>query len=453
MTSPRTQNGRTARQALAWAALVLVGTTAFGIAVSWAVPDSLVDRPQPWEAVVVWLVLAAVPAAALLLWRREAALQRKTALARAERRLSAHAETGDDLLWEMDPSGVLTYFGPNVVDYLGYKPDELVGRHTDVILPPHERDRTARLLATATAGKSGWTEESYAFVTSNGEELGVVSSGVAHVGADGQVLGFTGTVRRVPLPTVDDRAHREKRERVTEVLENHGVRTVFQPIADVATGAIIGAEALSRFPGEPEQGPDVWFADAADVGLSAELELFAVEVALDQATQLPPHLYVSVNLSPATLCSPRLLQLLQRSHWQPARLVVEITEHVSVEDYGELDRCIGQLRDLGLRLAVDDAGAGYASFRHILGLSPDYIKLDRALIDGMDDDPARRALVSAVVTFGREVSAVVVAEGIETPAELRTARLLDVDAAQGYFIGRPAPAGPDWALQLPPGPR
>jgi PAS domain S-box-containing protein len=449
MTYREDRTGRRVPRALAWTALALVGTTAFGIALSWAAPDTIIDRPQPWEAVLVWLVLAAVPAGALWLWRREAAQQRLAALARAERRLSAHAETGDDLLGEMDANGVLTYFGPNVEDYLGYTPRELIGRPTETILPPHERDRATRLIATSAAKKSGWTEEPYAFLTNSGEELDVVSSGVAHVGADGKILGFTGTVRRAEAVRLDDQARREKRERVTEVLDKHAVRTVFQPIADVATGAIIGAEALSRFPGEPKQGPDVWFADAAEVGLSAELELFAIEVALEQARQLPPHLYVSVNLSPATLYSPRLLQLVQRSRWQPARLVVEITEHVSIEDYGPLAQRIDELRSLGLRLAVDDAGAGYASFRHILGLSPDYIKLDRALIDGMDDDPARRALVSAVVTFGREVSAVVVAEGIETPAELRTARLLDVDAAQGYFIGRPAPAGPEWALQPP----
>jgi PAS domain S-box-containing protein len=441
-----TWTNRGLRRAAAWASLILTGMVALGIALSWAVPDQFTERPAPWESVLVWLVLAAVPVWALYLWRREVALQRSAQLERAERRLSAHAETGDDLLWEMDSGGKLSYFGPNVRDYLGYTPEELVGRHTDVILPPWERERTAKLLSTSKSQGSGWTEEPFTFVTKDGQEQRFLSSGVAHVGAKGDVLGFTGTVRLLDPGDDEARALEDKKLRIADVLGRRALRMVFQPIADVATGTIIGAEALARFPDDPTQSPDRWFADAADVGLSTELELLAIEIALEAATGLPPHLYLSVNVSPHTVCTDRLSELLSSSSRRPTELVVEITEHVSVEDYSALERCLERLRALGLRLAVDDAGAGYASFRHILGLSPDYIKLDRALIDGMDGDPARRALVSAVVTFGREVSAAVVAEGIETPGELRTARLLDVDAAQGFLIGRPEAAGPEWAL-------
>jgi PAS domain S-box-containing protein len=435
---------RRLRRALAWAGLVLTGSVAFGTAVSWALPADLAARPKPWESVLVWLVLAAVPVWALWLWRIEIARQRKADLERAHRRLSAHAATGDDLLWEMDPRGVLTHFAPNVEDYLGYTPDELVGRHTDVILAPRERSRAAQLFATGRAQASGWTAQPYTFLTKDGEERRLVSSGVAHIGAEGEVLGFTGTLRPMSTATAQLREHEEKRRRVEDIIRRGELEAVFQPIADVGTGAVLGAEALTRFPTEPGRSPHHVFADAEEVGLGPELELLAIENALDAANQLPPHLYVSVNVSPSTACSGRLPEVLTRASRGTTELVVEITEHVSVEDYEALGSCIQDLRHRGLRLAVDDAGAGYASFRHILGLSPDYIKLDRALIDGMDADPARRALVSAVVTFGREVSAAVVAEGVETPGELRTARMLDVDAAQGYLIGRPAPAGPEW---------
>jgi PAS domain S-box-containing protein len=432
------------RWLLSWAALALVGAVAFSIALSWALPRDLADRPQPWETVLVWLVLAAVPVGAVSLWLREGTRQRAVEHEKASRRLTAMIQTGDDLLFEMDSRGTISYLSPNVADYLGYTPEELIGRHANAFLPRREQERAARLFETSAERRAGWTEEPYAFLTKEGDEIPVSSSGVAHIGPNGEVLGFTGTVRRREGGEPD---LEEKRARVAGVLEQRALRTVFQPIADVASGAVIGAEALTRFTAEPERSPDQWFAEAHEVGRGLDLELLAVEHALAEARWLPPHLYLSVNLSPESVCSDRLTTILADGGWKPTRLVLEITEHVSVEDYRPLKGSIQQLRGLGLRLAVDDAGAGYASFRHILGLSPDYIKLDRALIDGMDADPARRALVSAVVRFGREVDAAVVAEGVETPAELRTARLLDVDAAQGYFIGRPAPAGPDWAVR------
>jgi PAS domain S-box-containing protein len=433
-----------ARRALAWGALLFVGTMALSLAVSWALPATYVERPKPWETVAVWLVLATVPVGAVWLWLRDDARARAVEHEKAARRLSAVLETGDDLLFETDPRGTISYFSSNVGDYLGSSPDELIGRHSDVLLPGRERERAARMFESSATLGTGWSEEPYTFVAKDGTEVPVYSSGIAHVASNGEVLGFTGTIRRRES---GDHELTDRRTRIAAVLERRALRTVFQPIADVATGAVIGAEALSRFPDDLGQTPDRWFADAYEVGLGQELELLAIERALDEARWLPPHLYLSVNLSPSMLCSERLADVLTNRAWKPTRLVLEITEHVSVDDYSALAHAIEEFRVLGLRLAVDDAGAGYASFRHILGLSPDYIKLDRALIDGMDADPARRALVSAVVKFGREVNAAVVAEGIETPAELRTARLLDVDAAQGYFIGRPAPAG-DWA----PGP-
>ena len=405
----------------------------------WALPHSLGIRQPFIETLAAWLMLAAVAVIGVLLRRQH------REMVRAVRRLSAFAETGDDLWWELDPQGVVTFMAPNVEDYLGYAPDEVIGHHSDLILAPPERGRVAALLAASAARGTGWTDQAYRFLARDGTEVPVLSTGVAHVGADGQVKGFTGTVRRADRDPGTERLREKKRRRITDVLERRrALHTVFQPIADVSTGEVIGAEALSRF----EEGPpNRWFADAAEVGLGPQLELFAAEQALREAHHLPPHLYVSINVSPATLCTGRLQALVLAADCAPSRLIVEITEHISVEDYEPLAGCVEDLRKLGLRLAVDDAGAGYASFRHILGLGPDYIKLDRALISGMDTDPARRALVSAVVTFGRDVGAVVVAEGIETPAELRTARLLEVDAAQGFLIGRPAPAGPGWATR------
>ena len=227
----------------------------------------------------------------------------------------------------------------------------------------------------------------------------------------------------------------------------HGdlVIPAFQPIVALADQRMTGVEALSRFtvPDDRRSAQD-WFTDAAAVGLAVDLELHAVQVALRAARDLPAHCYVSVNLCPETLTSPALAELLRRSPVPLPRLVVELTEHSSVEDYETLRCALAPFREQGLRLAVDDAGAGYASFRHILALAADVIKLDRTLISGVDSDPARRSLAAAVVTFAHDMGSTVIAEGIETEAELRALRALGVDSAQGYLLGRPATSRADW---------
>jgi PAS domain S-box-containing protein len=358
----------------------------------------------------------------------------------SQRRLSAAVRTGDELLWEIDADGVLTYLAPSAQDYFGYEPQELVGRHIDVLLPSWERARAAELLRDSARRVAGWTNQRFSFLTRDGRERILLNSGVAHVGPDGQVVGFAGTIRRPGGQDADAQRRERDRSRVGDVIARRALRPVFQPIMDSATGTVVGAEALSRFPDEAERSPDQWFSEAEAAGLGEQLELLAMSTALEAARQLPPDLYVSVNLSPTTLTSAELVGRLLAAPVDPARLVIEITEHASVADYGPLAERIGELRRLGLRIAVDDAGAGFASFRHILELTPDYIKLDRDLVDGIDTDPARRALVGAVVTFARDVGFTVIAEGVERPEELRTLQQLGVASVQGFLLGRPSPA-------------
>ena len=228
----------------------------------------------------------------------------------------------------------------------------------------------------------------------------------------------------------------ERRQRVGAVLDGDGLSIVYQPIVDLASGRVVGAEALSRFSGTPPRPPDVWFADADEVGLGLELELAAIRLALQGIEQLPAGAYLSVNLSPATLLSREFLSLFDSQCME--RVVLELTEHAGIEDYDRLCASLDKLRARGSRLAVDDAGAGFASLRHIVNLRPDIIKLDRALVRDVDSDPARRALASSLLTFGRDIGAVIVAEGIETAEELDTLLALDVQYGQGYHLGRPA---------------
>ncbi|HEV7723103.1 MAG TPA: EAL domain-containing response regulator [Iamia sp.] len=237
---------------------------------------------------------------------------------------------------------------------------------------------------------------------------------------------------------MDDRARTllaAKERRVQELIESGPPPMVFQPISELATGTIAGYEALARFTTEPRRSPDQWFAEAAEVGRGVELELAAVREALAHARRLPADAIVSVNVSPVAACSPDLPALLDTRGGRG--LVLEITEHERVDDYHQLLAALGRLRETGVRLAVDDAGAGFASLQHILTLRPDVIKLDIALTRDIDRDPIKRALASSLVAFSGEIGSRLVAEGIETEAERAVLVDLGVPWGQGFHLGRP----------------
>ena len=225
-------------------------------------------------------------------------------------------------------------------------------------------------------------------------------------------------------------------ERIHQVLHGDALHMVYQPIYDLERAAIAGFESLSRFSATPTRSPDLWFNDAHAVGLGVELELKAIENALQVMPQLNDGLDLAVNASPETILDPRLEKLLSNMD-RVSHLVLEITEHAAVERYEEIASRLKPYRDKGLQIAVDDAGAGYASFRHILNLEPDRIKLDMSLTRDIDIDPARRALAAALIHFSVDTGSILVAEGVETAAEAATLIELGVEKAQGYFLGRP----------------
>lgn len=229
----------------------------------------------------------------------------------------------------------------------------------------------------------------------------------------------------------------ERRAEIRALVDGNGLFIVHQPIEALSPRGVIGFECLSRFSGETQRTPDLWFAAAEEVGLRTELEITAVRLALDSARPLPDDVYVSINASPATLLDERLHGLL--ADHPGDRLVIELTENATVEDYGALAAALRPLRARGFRLAVDDAGAGYSSLQHILRLRPDFIKLDMSLTRDIDRDPARRALAAALIGFAHDVGSRIVAEGVETEEELRALQRLGADAVQGYLIGRPRP--------------
>ena len=219
---------------------------------------------------------------------------------------------------------------------------------------------------------------------------------------------------------------------VLEVLALGCLRMVFQPIIDLRTGRPAGYEALSRF---PTGRPDEWFARAAGAGLAVPLELAALDEAARHVPCLPEGTYLAVNLSPETMCTPQFAARAERLPLD--RLVLELTEQTEVTTYEVLTERVAWLRTLGGRVAVDDAGAGYAGLQRIVAITPDVLKLDAHLTRGVGDSAARQAMARAMAWFADRIGADLVAEGVETERELAALRGLGVDYVQGYHTGRP----------------
>lgn len=239
---------------------------------------------------------------------------------------------------------------------------------------------------------------------------------------------------------------RQIEARIDDVVSRAGLDMVYQPIVDLAAGRVIGFESLARFAAEPLRPPDVWFSEAAQVGRTRDLESLVIRMALQALDKLPDNLYVAVNATPTMIVEGDLALLLRGQPLQ--RIVLEITEHEAIADYDDIVRVVRPLQAAGLRVAIDDAGAGYASFRHILNLRPEIVKLDVSITRAIDTDNSRRALAAALCGFSRETRCSIVAEGIETAAELATIKQLGIQNAQGYHLGRPMPLSQARALVM-----
>jgi EAL domain-containing protein (putative c-di-GMP-specific phosphodiesterase class I)/CheY-like chemotaxis protein len=267
------------------------------------------------------------------------------------------------------------------------------------------------------------------------ESIHRVANGRASVSADvvdGIVLELSSQLRREEIEL--ERVHARVDE-IQRFVNGEGLAIHVQPIVDLSTRETVGFEALARFRSLPPRPPNEWFAEAAALELGTQLELATIERAVALLPAVPDTAYLSLNCSHRTVAVPELLHLLAED---AKRLVVEITEHEPVEDYDQLARSLQPLRDLGVRIAIDDAGAGYASLRHTLALGPDIVKVDISLTRSIDMDRGRRALASALISFADEMDMTIVAEGIETEAELATLVDLGVRYGQGYHLAEPA---------------
>ncbi len=267
-----------------------------------------------------------------------------------------------------------------------------------------------------------------------GASLGLHADGIARrMPLFLQVADVTAALLRADLQA--DQEQTWARASLEAIIAGQAFTPHFQPLVSLADRAVVGYEALTRFAdGTP---PDIRFAEAERLGLGHELELATLRAAVQAAASLPSATFLALNVSPSLVIVGEGLGLALAARAQA--LVLEITEHARIDDYAALRAALCRI-DPPARVAVDDAGSGYASLAHILALRPAYVKLDLSWVRDIETDPARQALVAGLVHFAAEVGCDLIGEGIETEAELRTLRRLGVPLGQGFLLGRPLPA-------------
>jgi EAL domain-containing protein (putative c-di-GMP-specific phosphodiesterase class I) len=283
--------------------------------------------------------------------------------------------------------------------------------------------------------------------------LGILSNGDSHGDPFGATLAAAvdyATVAALHLDAALSGARnaRRRRDALQGVLDNQAFSPMFQPVVALNTFEVVGYEAHTRFAdGTP---PGRRLADAAEVGLAVELETAMLAAACAATPSLPLHVWVGVNLT-ATLLVAHPDQVATVANTSARPLVVQLTEHDPIENYPAARAALDRLGSR-VRLSVEDAGAGYASLRHVVDLHPQFLKLDRSWISGIHRDPARQAVVSGLLGFANSTGATLIAEGIESPEDLETLRHLGVGYGEGFLFGIPLPAPETAAATRPAGP-
>ena len=251
------------------------------------------------------------------------------------------------------------------------------------------------------------------------------------------VAEFAATTSILLTPMLRERAETlAARQAIEQIIAEGAFHPVFQPVVELATGHTVGFEALTRF--DDGRRPDLVFADANRAGVGFELELVTLKAAIAAAHRLPGNTWLSLNVSPGLLVGAVGLDAILAGRDRLA--VLEVTEHVAIDDYRAVRSAIDRLGP-DVRTAVDDAGAGIANFSHLVELRPGIVKIDAGLIRDLDTDLARQAVLVGLVHFAATAGCEVIAEGIETEAERATAEALGVTHGQGYLFARPDVVG------------
>lgn len=352
---------------------------------------------------------------------------------------SRHRKLADqlgDMISAHAPDGTYRYASAACRELLGYEPDELVGQWAYDLFHPEDVDRVT-VSHRNVLGGAPFTI-TYRLRRKDGEHVWVETTNRPILDEDGEVHEIVCCTRPVAgrdiIAHVTSAQHRERVERIQQVLSEGEIKPVFQPILELESGRVVAVEALARFPGDPSHTPDKWFRDAWQVGLGIPLEILAVTVAARALSDLPGEVRLHVNASPPAIASPGFMSAIREN---PSRLTIELTEHLRIDDYDAFDSTLRPLRDAGVKLAIDDFGAGYASLKHILRVRPNWIKLDMSLTERIEDDSVAFALAQSVVGFSSAVGVDVVAEGIESDEELDAVADLGLTHGQGFHFGIP----------------
>jgi EAL domain-containing protein (putative c-di-GMP-specific phosphodiesterase class I)/DNA-binding NarL/FixJ family response regulator/GGDEF domain-containing protein len=304
------------------------------------------------------------------------------------------------------------------------------------------------LAALFAVGAVGYLPEG-AMATRVTDAIRQAVDGQLRLGRDLSRTLFARLLESVDGEGAGERAARREREAVIRrIIDERQFEMVFQPIVALADGAPIGVEALARFTAAEPRSPDVWLGEAGALGLRPELELALLAAAVAQCPCLEPGAFMTVNLSPDAAASGLVADAIPPDLL--TQVVIELTDHRQVGDYEVVAEALADLRAGGLRVAVDDSGHGLSSLHQLTRLEPDLIKLNRTLTRNVDSDSTRRALVFALSTVAVEIGAAVIAEGIETVAELEALRELGIPYGQGYFIAKPEPLAPGGRIAVGP---
>ncbi len=309
------------------------------------------------------------------------------------------------------------------------------GSHTPGYLGPPLRGHVGPATAYAPVRSGGTVHGVLLIAVADGE--GVADPARVLPSALAAAIDFAEVAGALLGSALEHRGEQERRRAaVLAALDGKAFTPHFQPVVDLTTEGIVGFELLTRFAdGAPPEGR---FAEAAALGLGAELELATMERGVAAAATLPEGAFLSLNVSPTFLLARTGRDVLGTRSQRLRPVVLELTEHDRIDDYPAVLAGVADLDRPGL--SVDDAGAGYACLHHILALRPDFVKLDRGWVRDLDRDPARQALVAGLRHFAGATGCRLIAEGIETEGELAAMRALGVDLGQGFLLGRPEPA-------------
>lgn len=254
---------------------------------------------------------------------------------------------------------------------------------------------------------------------------------VSYLGLIAEIAGELIEEREIERQTVSQHKHE-----IEQIIKNNNICMYFQPIYCLKSNKIKGFESLARFFTQPYKTPDVWFQNAEDIGLGEALEILAVQNVMHNLASFNKDTYISINTSPKHIISGVLSKKL--AHFDCSNVVIEITEHSPIHDYNLMRQSLQPLREKGIRLAIDDVGAGYCSFQHILELEADIIKLDISLTQNINKERSKFLLAKALLGFAEAINCTVIAEGIENLQELMTLKALGINNVQGFFIAKPA---------------